>query len=411
MNATDLLEVLGRANLVLAAGVTLVLVLRRPWRQQFGSDAAYQLWALVPLVFAASWLPAASTPLANTVQPIARGIAGAVQTRAGETREVVMGGFEAGSEPLPLATILLTVWAAGIALALTGLALRQRRFACAAREGRGGPAVSGFLRPRIVTPDDFTARFEPAEQDVILAHERVHLKRQDARINGALELIQCLCWFNPLVWIGARYLRLDQELACDAAVVRRHPDARGQYASAMLKTQLQSAPLPLGCYWPARGAHPLTERIAMLKRPAPSAARRGLALAALAAVTSVAGLAAWNTQSAQASPGRVGVAIHFPPPTVDGSGIIPFIPPPDAGIPFEPTVPLINVMPDAIYLGDREMSFDQLVYAIRTELPENESGVVILRADRHVSYGHFMSVLNQFNDAGLTNLALIAEDL
>ena len=84
------------------------------------------------------------------------------------------------------------------------------------RRGEAGPAVLGFLRPRIVTPDGFQTHFTPQEQAAILTHERVHLARQDARINALAALLRCLCWFNPLIHLGARWLRIDQELACDA---------------------------------------------------------------------------------------------------------------------------------------------------------------------------------------------------
>ena len=61
---------------------------------------------------------------------------------------------------------------------------------------------------------------------------------------------------------------MDQELACDAEVVMNRPGCRGLYARTLLKTQLAGGPLPFGCYWPARGQHPLEVRIASLKRRA-----------------------------------------------------------------------------------------------------------------------------------------------
>jgi hypothetical protein len=52
--------------------------------------------------------------------------------------------------------------------------------------------------------------------------------------------------------------------------MERFPQDRRTYAEAMLKTQLASAALPLGCYWPLLSLHPLEERIAMLNKPRPS---------------------------------------------------------------------------------------------------------------------------------------------
>src|SRR6201999_1923955 len=100
-----------------------------------------------------------------------------------------------------------------------------------------GPAVLGMLRPRIVMPDAFQEHFTAAEQAAILAHERVHLARQDARINALAAFLRCFCWFNPLIHLGARWLRIDQELACDAIAVSASV-SRQTYAKALLKSQL-----------------------------------------------------------------------------------------------------------------------------------------------------------------------------
>ena len=113
------------------------------------------------------------------------------------------------------------------------------------------------------------------------------------RINALAALLRCLCWFNPLVHIAAHLMRIDQELACDAAVVERHPRAKAVYATALLKAQLASRPLPLGCYWPAGTEHPLTERVEMLKQAAPTRMRRVAGASALVLLSIGAGLSAW----------------------------------------------------------------------------------------------------------------------
>ena len=79
-------------------------------------------------------------------------------------------------------------------------------------------------------------------------------------------------WFHPLSWWALGAFRHDQELACDASVLRQHGEQRRAYAQAMLKTPLAMLALPVGCAWSSR--HPLTERIAMLKLPRPDPRRR-----------------------------------------------------------------------------------------------------------------------------------------
>jgi TonB family protein len=277
------LQELARANLVGAAAILAVLALRRPVRQRFGARAAYALWVAVPLTALAGLAP---RPRVTLLEPVT------------VTANALTAGAKALGAPADpsLPGLLLLTWIAG-ALAMTAiLATLQARYM--RRPGDAGPAVVGVIRPRIVTPADFETRFDAEERRVILAHEQVHLARGDSRINGLVALAQCLCWFNPLVHVAARTLRIDQELACDAAVVDRYPAARPLYARLLLKTQLASQALPLGCHWPARAAHPLKERIAMLKSPQPRPLMRQTGLAAVALLGVAGAGLAWAAQPA-----------------------------------------------------------------------------------------------------------------
>ena len=174
-------------------------------------------------------------------------------------------------------------------------AWRHRRFAEAVKAGRAGPAAVGVIQPRLVTPADFAQRFSDDERALVRAHERAHIERLDARANAAAALASWLFWFNPLLHLGVRAMRLDQELACDATVLERLPAARRRYAETLLRTHpAEPAPL-LGCQWRAR-SHPLETRIAMLAAPPPSQTRRDLGLAILIAACAGAFAAAWALQ-------------------------------------------------------------------------------------------------------------------
>jgi hypothetical protein len=125
-----------------------------------------------------------------------------------------------------------------------------------------------------VVPADFETRYTGAEQALILAHEAMHARRRDGWWSLLAQLFASLLWFHPLAWWALAALRHDQELACDAAVLRERNGCRRSYAQAMLKTPIVRQVLPVGCCWSSR--HPLTERIAMLKLPSHKAARRRL---------------------------------------------------------------------------------------------------------------------------------------
>ena len=281
------LSVLVGANLALAAGVAGVLALRTPVRRRFGALAAYMLWLTPPLCALATLAPAPSAPIAS--------LAPLVITAGRVAREAVPAGL---TTPATTSLILLA-WAVGVLVAAAGFAIRQLRFTRslgrltphprdpALLQGRHvatGPLVLTCPWPRIVVPADFDARFQGEARDLVLAHEHVHLARGDAIVNALLVALQCLAWFNPLVHLGAHRLRLDQEMACDEAVLAARPDARRLYAETLLDTLLAPRVVPFGCHWPAGGAHSLKERLAMLNAPVKSRTRKaaGLALAALA---------------------------------------------------------------------------------------------------------------------------------
>jgi len=293
---TEVLPLLLRVNLALAVAVAGVMVLRLPARRLFGARVAYGLWILPPLAALAMLVPARVVTLRlpmPTPEKTEPALASAATTTA--------------TTPFDVQPLLAALWLAGVALCLAWQSWRQVQFTRAARAGRAGPAVVGVLRPRVVTPADFAQRYTPAEREVVLAHERVHLERADPLVNAALALLTCVNWFNPAVHAMSRWLKIDQELACDARVVAAHPKARKAYAQAMLKTQMAARPLPLGCHW---SSHPLAERVRLIARPAPSRGRR-LAGASLTVVLGLAcAVGAWA-----ARPAKVAMTFEAPPAT------------------------------------------------------------------------------------------------
>jgi len=312
------LLLLVKVNLAMAAAVGLVFLLRRPLRASFGAPIAYGLWLLVPVTGLASLLPPRVVTLAPVAAvraaPMVHSSLHAARLLTGQS--IVMLPVPAPGHVAPDITLLLfAAWALGSLAMALHLGRLQFRFHAAARAGQAGPAVLGFLTPRIVMPDGFADIFTAPEQAAILAHESVHLARQDARINALAALLRCLNWFNPLIHLGAHWLRVDQELACDATAVARHVSRR-DYAQALLKSQLAVMSLPLGCNWPG-AQHPLIERVAQLKRQPPGRLRRltGAGLVLLSA--GFAGLGTWAAQPPvarfAASPTPIMVSALTPP--------------------------------------------------------------------------------------------------
>lgn len=296
----DVLRMLLETNLAAAAAIAVVLMLRRQVQLRLGPGAAYMMWLIVPVAMLATFIPARTILMAAApVMDAPDMVAGAVASPASVSATMIDWNTAVMAA--------LVAWVAGAVAMAAALARRQLQFMADMGRGEAGPAVVGFFRPHIVTPDDFHERFSLPEQRLVLAHESVHLERHDTRINAVVALVRCACWFNPLMHVGAHRLRIDQEMACDATVIERRPRARRLYAETLLKTQLATRALPIGCHWPPSldvhgSQHPLAERITMLTRHPFSERRRLFAAGAVIAIAAGAGVAAWAAQPVREIP-------------------------------------------------------------------------------------------------------------
>ncbi|TXH15072.1 MAG: hypothetical protein E6R00_07980, partial [Gammaproteobacteria bacterium] len=72
------------------------------------------------------------------------------------------------------------------------------------------PATLGLWPARIVLPHDFETRFDAAQRELVLTHERCHIARGDPWINALAAVLRCVFWFNPLFHFAAARLRQDQ---------------------------------------------------------------------------------------------------------------------------------------------------------------------------------------------------------
>jgi len=81
------------------------------------------------------------------------------------------------------------------------------------------PVVCGLFAPSIIVPASAT-EWGDARRRAVLYHELAHLCRFDLATNLASRLACALHWFNPLVWLAARRVRVEGERACDDLVLR-----------------------------------------------------------------------------------------------------------------------------------------------------------------------------------------------
>lgn len=304
--SAELMPLVLRTALLTSLAVLVLLAARGLLHRLLGAALAYQAWLIVPVVALASLLPARSGPQILSVQVLRP-----VQALAAEA---------APATSAAQAAAMLLAWACGVAATALWFILGHHAFLRKAgrltRSGSvhisaagAGPASVGLIRPRIVLPHDFAQRYSPLEQELVIAHEQVHVARRDAIANLLAALFQCAFWFNPLVHVGARFLRRDQELACDAAVMQRHPRQRRAYAEALLKSHTGAyAAAGLHCHW--QNQHPTKERIMRLQQSPPGTIRRLAGRSALVLLTLGAFGATLGARAEQAAP-RYAVAMKL----------------------------------------------------------------------------------------------------
>lgn len=96
------------------------------------------------------------------------------------------------------------------------------------------PMLAGFLKPALYLPDEALSEQEAM---FIFRHELTHYKRGDLWLKLLLTAAKTVHWFNPLVYLMARFAQEDIELACDDAVVRGMDSAqRRAYGETILRS-------------------------------------------------------------------------------------------------------------------------------------------------------------------------------
>ncbi|HWA91924.1 MAG TPA: M56 family metallopeptidase [Rhizomicrobium sp.] len=253
--STLLVGVAWMASLLLRQAATRHLM----WLTAFGVSLMLPLAALVvpPGIAIAHRVakPAPSVPIAIDIEIPAQA--------------AVPGMIPAPPPPRPvlpelstrnIAVALFAVWLAGFvwamarlgagAFGLSALKRRSRPHALASQDlprlsggqrecelrlsdGEDGPLTWGIFRPVVLLPR--TATQWPRERlQAVLLHELAHVRRRDS-LSQLVSLVACaLYWPNPLIWLGARALRREAEIAADDTVLMlgmRPSD----YAGALLR--------------------------------------------------------------------------------------------------------------------------------------------------------------------------------
>ena len=94
------------------------------------------------------------------------------------------------------------------------------------------PMLVGFFHPRIVLP---AHRLEDKELSYIFVHELIHYKQKDMFYKWLIQIVVCIHWFNPFVYLLEKEVNRFCELSCDEKVISVLDDkARREYGDTLI---------------------------------------------------------------------------------------------------------------------------------------------------------------------------------
>jgi hypothetical protein len=76
----------------------------------------------------------------------------------------------------------------------------------------------GLVRPKVILPAT-SGEWSDERARVVMSHELAHIRRGDWIVQLSAEVLRAVYWFNPLMWVACRRLRLESEQACDDEVM------------------------------------------------------------------------------------------------------------------------------------------------------------------------------------------------
>gem|GEM_PF-164789 len=146
------------------------------------------------------------------------------------------------------------------------------------------PMLIGFRNPAILLPEK---EISPDELEHIFRHELTHYRRKDLWMNVLVLVVSTIHWFNPFVYLMAKTIRADCEVACDEAVVSGDDaDKRRHYGETIIGfIGAKNSMTPVLSTYFYGGKNSMKKRLFSIMDI--SQKRKGLAAACLVAVTTV----------------------------------------------------------------------------------------------------------------------------
>lgn len=113
-------------------------------------------------------------------------------------------------------------------------------------KGIGSPAITASFFPVVLLPKALIDDMNEEQLELSIRHELMHIKRRDNLMYLLLGLLKAMYWFNPIVYLMDKYMKMDIETACDFMVVRTmKQEKKMQYATTVLNMYARKKEIPL----------------------------------------------------------------------------------------------------------------------------------------------------------------------
>ncbi|WP_394221280.1 TonB family protein [Alteromonas gracilis] len=214
---------------ILTLALILLMVCEHFFTVKLGASLSYKLWALVPACLVVNNIPMSLVSIpSNNFSRYVVGVKPSLSVNAFET--------------------WFTLWAIGVSAITAYILLHHVTIWLSIGKRRAvhtnayysskaaTPMLFGFISPKVLIPFTFKSAFSSQQQALVLEHENVHRKHNDHLWNSVALIIAIVFWFNPVVWFALKSFRVNQELACDHAVLKNKTEKEKlTYAKALVQ--------------------------------------------------------------------------------------------------------------------------------------------------------------------------------
>ena len=267
--------VLFRASLTMSIVILLLLLLNKVLTNKAPAVFRYYMWVIILVGLIIPFRPSISVPFDPVQIPIPSEAVEMANTHTqDETLQPALSSSDAVSEvdvsvpgrPISYVHVFFGIWLAGALavfafhlLAYSKFSASVSRWGVAVTDEKtlrvfqnvwddmalsgnpiaveecmliSSPMLIGYRRPKILLPEK---TISPDELEHVFRHELTHYRRRDLWMNLLVLLVSAMYWFNPLVYLMAKTIRSDCEVACDeAAVIGNNTDKRKHYGETII---------------------------------------------------------------------------------------------------------------------------------------------------------------------------------